>query len=346
MKRKILSLFIALTLVAAAFVNTAITDAEERTGEVWVDSGGLGNDISLSFQVKNDEGRYVADDYSGPLEDGYINIKTTIWGGNIATTNNPVNMNEYWEVRAYQGHSLDDILTFEYKDNGTWVDAKNLVFNKNNVVVATGNVYKYYRIKAKDGAAFTLRYMIKSQSGEDIGLNSQVKYVRVNSGSFLWNMNEQAMTTTAPATTTEKVTESQTTTEQTTESQTTVEETTESQTTIEETTTVEPTEVALTKVKVKKVYQKKLSAKKLKVKIKAVKGAKGYQIAVYKNKKKAKKNKKALVKKYTKKIKYTIKSKKLAYKKKLFIRVRAYQYNSEGEKVFGPWSKIKRVKIK
>ena len=113
---------------------------------------------------------------------------------------------------------------------------------------------------------------------------------------------------------------------------------------------VTPTPIPVVKVpgkaKIKKVYKKKKSAKKIKLKIKKIKGAKGYQVAVYKSKKKAKKNKKALVKKYVKnKKKVTVKSKKLKGKKKLFIRARAYVLDGN-KKVFGPWSKVKKVKIK
>ena len=96
------------------------------------------------------------------------------------------------------------------------------------------------------------------------------------------------------------------------------------------------------KVSVKKAVKKKKSAKKIKVKLKKQKGAKGYQIAVYKTKKKAKKNKKALVKKYTTKIKLTIKSKKFKKKKKLYVRARAYTLDGI-VKVFGPWSKVKKT---
>ena len=99
------------------------------------------------------------------------------------------------------------------------------------------------------------------------------------------------------------------------------------------------------KAKVKKAVKKKKSAKKIKVKIKKVKGAKGYQVAVYKTKKKAKKNKKALVKKYTKKTKLTIKSKKFKKKKKLYVKVRAYTLDGT-VKIFGAWSKPKKTKKK
>lgn len=99
------------------------------------------------------------------------------------------------------------------------------------------------------------------------------------------------------------------------------------------------------KAKVKKAVKKKKSVKKIKVKIKKVKGAKGYQVAVYKTKKKAKKNKKALVKKYTTKTKLTIKSKKFKKKKKLYVKVRAYTLDGT-VKVFGAWSKPKKTKKK
>lgn len=99
------------------------------------------------------------------------------------------------------------------------------------------------------------------------------------------------------------------------------------------------------KAKIKRITSKKKSAKKVKLSLKKVKGAKGYQIAIYKTKKNAKKNKKAIVKKFVKKLKVTIKSKKLKNKKKLFVRARAYKLNGK-KKVYGSWSKIKRVKIK
>ena len=95
------------------------------------------------------------------------------------------------------------------------------------------------------------------------------------------------------------------------------------------------------KTKVSKVPTKKLSAKKLKVKFKKVKDAKGYEVWVV-TKKKAKK---ALVKKFTKKPTITLKSKKLKNKKKLFVKVRAYKLDGK-DKVFGKWSKAKKVRVK
>ena len=65
------------------------------------------------------------------------------------------------------------------------------------------------------------------------------------------------------------------------------------------------------------------------------------KVAVYKTKKNAKKNKKALVKKTTTKLTFTIKSKKLKGKKTVYVRARAW--NTAG---FGAWSGIKKSKKK
>lgn len=172
-----------------------------------------------------------------------------------------------------------------------------------------------------------------------------------------------AQTTTKATTTKATTTPAQTTTKNitTTPKTTTVPVTTTQAktTTIEETTSV-GTATSVTssgatdeqlvnapgKVTIKKVGKKKLSAKKLKVTLKAVSGAKGYQISVYKNKKNANKHIKAIVTKYTTKVKYTIKSKKLKKKKKLFVGARAFNLAIDGAKQFGPWAKIKKVKVK
>lgn len=127
-------------------------------------------------------------------------------------------------------------------------------------------------------------------------------------------------------------------------------------TTVPETTKAPPATKAPTTrnkkpnaVKVKKAYKKKKS-KKLSLKIKKNKNTKGYQVKVFKTKKNAKKVKKALITKTYKKYKktFSIKSKKLKKKKKLYVRVRAYNfiYGRKGKKQYGKWSKIKKVKVK
>lgn len=134
---------------------------------------------------------------------------------------------------------------------------------------------------------------------------------------------------------------------------TTAAPTTEAPTTQPTTTKVAPTTKPVkiakpAKVKIKKIAKKKKSAKKLTVTVKKAARAKGYQVKVYTSKKKAKKNKKAIVTKTYKKTKFTIKSNKLKKKKKLFVRVRAYNFanGKNGKKQYGAWSAIKKVKIK
>ena len=90
--------------------------------------------------------------------------------------------------------------------------------------------------------------------------------------------------------------------------------------------------------KVKLTSAKNGKGTKINVKWKKVTGAKGYQLQYALNKKF--KKKKSI---QTKKTKYTIK--KLKKKKTYYIRVRAYKMNGK-KKVYGKWSKVKRVKIK
>ena len=95
--------------------------------------------------------------------------------------------------------------------------------------------------------------------------------------------------------------------------------------------------------KVKKATKKK-SAKKISIKLKKVKGAKGYQIAIYKTKK-AKKAKKAILMKYVKKATSKMKHNKLKKMKKIFVSARAYIIENK-KKEFGKWSARVRVKVR
>ena len=95
------------------------------------------------------------------------------------------------------------------------------------------------------------------------------------------------------------------------------------------------------KAVIKKIYKKKYSSKKIKMSVKKAKNALGYQVVVFKTKKNARKLVKPLYQKVFLKAKFTLKSKKLKNKKKLFVRVRGFNRTK-----VGPWSKIKRVKIK
>ncbi len=95
---------------------------------------------------------------------------------------------------------------------------------------------------------------------------------------------------------------------------------------------------------VKKVTIKSVKSTKKKqaiIKWKKVSGAKGYQIQY--SLKKSFKKKKAVTIKKVKTIKKTIK--KLKSGKKYYFRMRAYK-TSNGKKVYGKWSNVKKVKVK
>ena len=98
---------------------------------------------------------------------------------------------------------------------------------------------------------------------------------------------------------------------------------------------------ALGRAAFSKKIKKKLSLKKIKVSIKKVENATGYEVRVATSKK----FKKTLYKKSYKKVAFNLKSKKLANKKKLYIKVRAYVLDGTN-KIYGKWSKVKKVKIK
>ena len=95
------------------------------------------------------------------------------------------------------------------------------------------------------------------------------------------------------------------------------------------------------KAVIKKIYKKKYASKKIKMSVKKAKNALGYQAVVFKSKKNAKKLVKPIYQKSFLKTKFTLKSKKFKKKKKLFVRVIAFNNTKVGK-----WSKIKKVKIK
>jgi hypothetical protein len=87
-------------------------------------------------------------------------------------------------------------------------------------------------------------------------------------------------------------------------------------------------------VKIKSL--KRPAKNKIKLTLYKAKGAKGYQIAVYKTESDAAANKKAVLKKYTSKKSVTLKSSKFKKCKKLYIKVRTY--NMKGKtKQYSEW---------
>ena len=88
------------------------------------------------------------------------------------------------------------------------------------------------------------------------------------------------------------------------------------------------------RVKIKKINIKKKHSKKVKIYLLKVSGANGYQIRIYTSKKRAKKNKKALITKNIKSFRKVFKSKKLKNKKRLYVKARAYR-NVGKIKIYG-----------
>ena len=155
------------------------------------------------------------------------------------------------------------------------------------------------------------------------------------------------ITTTVDVTTEAPTAEAPTTTEPTTEAPTTAKPTTEAATTnkniqnasteIATETTVGPTvKITPAKVKVKKVARK-AKGTKAKISLKKVKGATGYVVKISTSKKFKKKTT------ITKNVKLTIFTlKKLKKNKKYYIKVRAVRKTGK-TKVYGLWSKPKRI---
>ena len=81
-------------------------------------------------------------------------------------------------------------------------------------------------------------------------------------------------------------------------------------------------------------------SKKVKVKWKKAKRAKGYEVQYARNSLFTK----SVKTKSTKKLSLTIA--RLKKNKKYYVRVRAYTKDSSGKKIYGSWSKVKKVKIK
>lgn len=90
--------------------------------------------------------------------------------------------------------------------------------------------------------------------------------------------------------------------------------------------------------RVKITRAKNIKKRKISLKFKKVKGAKGYQIRWCDNRKF-----RGYLQKRTTKTSYTLK--KLRKKKTYSIKVRAYKLSGK-RKVYGAWSKVKRVKIR
>ena len=103
-------------------------------------------------------------------------------------------------------------------------------------------------------------------------------------------------------------------------------------------------DITISKAKIKSVKKKKSSKSLTIILSKAVPKVTGYQIKIYSSKKKAKKNKDAILTKVVQRNskKIVIKKNKLKNKKILYIRIRAYQ-RVYGKNKYGMWSETKKV---
>ena len=94
-------------------------------------------------------------------------------------------------------------------------------------------------------------------------------------------------------------------------------------------------------VKIKSVKNKKKKA--LTVKWKKIKDASGYEVCIARNKKFTKAKKVKTIKNVNK---ASLKIKKLKKNKTYFVKVRAYTFDPSGNKVYGDWSEVEKIKIK
>lgn len=81
---------------------------------------------------------------------------------------------------------------------------------------------------------------------------------------------------------------------------------------------------------------------KIKVVVKKDQKASGYQMVIARNSKFSK-DKEVISKKRTKRVTYTVT--KLSSKKTYYVKARAYKIIGN-KKYFGPWSKVKKIRVK
>lgn len=210
-------------------------------------------------------------------------------------------------------------------------ESYNVYLNGTFVGSTTDTAYNFDPKLFEEEGEYTIEVSAVNSSGESE--KAQVKY-------------EVKTETTTEETTTEETTTPETTTEETTTPEvttpeiTTPESTTPSVTTGNDSHRKHDSVVKVGNSKIVKTYSKNIKSKKIRLTIKRVKGAKGYQVQIVKDKKCKKKE---LTRK-VKNTKITITSKLLKNKKKLYVRVRAYTL-VKGKMITGKWTKPKKIRI-
>lgn len=221
-------------------------------------------------------------------------------------------MATYWYGESTNGDDWVEINLGAVKK----IDSVDIVWgnvaSKYEVQVSTdGKTYTTVKEATKDdGVATKDEYGLISDISVDLLFDAvEAQYVRIQctEGTRRLLIYEMGVFGTEIP---EETTAEETTPEETTPKKNTSEETTPKETTgTDVTTTAAPTTAVSAKVKapakagIKKIAAKKRAAKKVKISLKKISGAQGYQVAVYKTKKNASKNKKAIVKKNVKKLK-------------------------------------------
>lgn len=343
MSKKIVSIITMIAIILTMIVPTMAGNGDGTGDDTFPSSITIHNATLLGEYTLGTEKIFKISTYASGSEGTVVNRKVEITG------DTPVS-------------------TIEFLDGGIWKDIREY----NTQINLANDAERQIRVVFGTAGIYTIIFTLTDTNGDLLKQAKRVVSVS-NDGIALYKEPE----TTVPVTTTEEVdtipetttTEPETTTETLVEtitleeptstetSETTTVEQVETTTLVEITTTIivdstvelttEATEkvTAPAKAKIKKVNGKKESSKKVKISLKKIKGADGYQVAIYKSKKNAKKNKKAMVKKIVKKRNVTIKSKKLKNKKNLFVKVRAYVLEANNKKLYGKWSKMKKVKI-
>lgn len=264
-------------------------------------------------------------------------------------------------VRYIQYHVIDGNYGEHYKDDGSinWgssgyhlcelavMGKESLLPEKATGVVATSPEYNKLVINWVDTAEADVEYKVYID-GSPLGFNIlpgvQTAEFTIRAGSYniqVATIKNEFITlseeytvkveeeTTTPAPTTTTVTQKPTTPNATSNNQVTVSPTTPAPVT-------SVTAPGVTKIKKAKVGKKKVS-----VKLRKVNDATGYEVTVYRTKKNAKKDVKALQRVKTVNVKVVIK--KLKKGKKYYFRARAYK-EINGVITYGEWSKVKASK--
>lgn len=172
MKKRILTLLIALSLVASFAVPSYGSDVEDNFPGV------------STIYVTNPSGERPTGQSSYMTEviyDGYFYIQTYF----TIQNNNRVSGRERLEVVATNGSSLDSIVSFEYSEKGSaWADATDYVVNKTRTFTDKHSITRKYRIKIEGDISLSFKYRIDTPAGIP-DYDSYTRYLTIENGEAL-----------------------------------------------------------------------------------------------------------------------------------------------------------------